>query len=293
METLTQCPICQSEAFKPFLTCKDYTVSKEEFTIVACEKCGFRFTNPRPGESEIGRYYQSEEYISHSNTSKGIVNSLYQRVRKYTLRQKLKLVNSLSPKGNILDIGCGTGEFLYTCKSDGWKTTGIEPDPKARTFATEHYGLAIYEESELAMLPTHSFDIISMWHVLEHVHKLNERIEELKRLAKPGGTLVIAVPNCSSLDARIYGSQWAAYDVPRHLYHFTPKDIENLFGKHGLTVQKILPMKFDSYYVSMLSEKYRTGRTNLIEAVLNGWKSNVVAASNGTTYSSQIYIIRQ
>lgn len=293
METLNQCPICKSAAFKPFLNCKDFTVSNELFSIIECCDCGFKFTNPRPNESEIGRYYQSEEYISHSNTSKGIVNALYQRVRKYTLKQKLKLVNSLSAKGAILDIGCGTGEFLSTCKSDEWNTTGIEPDPKARNFAIENYGLQVYEEAELKNLPNNMFDVISMWHVLEHVHKLNERIEDLKRLMKPGGALIIAVPNCSSLDAKIYGAEWAAYDVPRHLYHFTPKDIERLFANHSLQVKQILPMKFDSYYVSMLSEKYRSGSPNLVKALINGWRSNMAAARSGRTYSSQIYIIGQ
>ena len=292
METLTHCPICKSAETKTFLKCKDFTVSKEEFAIAQCEKCGFRFTNPRPSESEIGRYYQSEEYISHSNTSKGIVNSLYQKVRRYTLRQKLKLVNSLSAKGAILDIGCGTGEFLHTCKSDGWKTTGIEPDPKARKFATENYGLDVREESELPKLPAHSYELITMWHVLEHVHRLNERVEDLKRLIKPGGAIIIAVPNCSSRDAQAYGSEWAAYDVPRHLYHFTPKDIELLFANHGMKVEEVLPMKFDSYYVSMLSEKYRTGSSNIFKAVLTGLRSNMAASSTGKTYSSQIYIIR-
>jgi 2-polyprenyl-3-methyl-5-hydroxy-6-metoxy-1,4-benzoquinol methylase len=292
METLIHCPICNSDAFKPFLRCRDFTVSKEEFSIVECDKCGFKFTNPRPGENEIGKYYQSEEYISHSNTSKGIVNALYQRVRKHTLRQKLTLVNSLSKKGAILDIGCGTGEFLSTCKSDGWKTTGIEPDPKARKFAAEKYGLDVREEAGLKGLADHSYEVITMWHVLEHVHRLNERVEELKRLKVPGGTIVVAVPNCSSLDANIYGPEWAAYDVPRHLYHFTPKDIETLFGNHGLAVKKILPMKFDSYYVSMLSEKYRSGSPNIIKAAITGLRSNMSAAEDGRTYSSQIYVLQ-
>lgn len=292
METLATCPICNSASLKPFIRCLDHTVSKEEFTIVKCEKCGFRFTNPRPAEHEIGKYYQSEEYISHSNTSKGIVNRLYQMVRKHTLKKKLKLVNSLSKKGAILDIGCGTGNFLDTCKQDGWSATGIEPDPKARQFAKENYGLDVREEAALSNLPSSSYEIITMWHVLEHVHRLNERVEELKRLLKPGGTIIIAVPNSSSKDAEMYGPYWAAWDVPRHLYHFTPKDIETLFHNHGLRVQKVLPMPFDSYYVSMLSEKYRTGSPKLIRAAISGLRSNMAASSTGKTYSSQVYIIK-
>lgn len=292
METLDACPICSSPTLRPHISCVDFTVSKESFAIAACAGCGLKFTNPRPAEGEIGRYYQSEEYVSHSNTSKGVVNSLYQQVRKRALKNKLKLINSLSPKGSLLDIGCGTGHFLSICKADGWKTIGIEPDPKARKFATEGFGLEVREEAALSVLPDHSYEIISMWHVLEHVHRLNERVEELKRLLKPGGRVVIAVPNCSSLDAEIYGEFWAAWDVPRHLYHFTPADIENLFSRHQMKVERVLPMPFDSYYVSMLSEKYKTGKVNMVRAFINGWKSNRVAARTGKTYSSQIYIIK-
>lgn len=292
METLNACPICSSPALHAHISCVDFTVSKERFVVAKCDGCGFRLTNPRPSESEIGRYYQSEEYVSHSNTSKGAVNFLYQQVRKRALRSKLALVNSLSPKGSLLDIGSGTGHFLSTCKADNWTALGIEPDPKARQFATENFGLDAREESALPTLPDRGFEVITMWHVLEHVHRLNERVDELKRLLKPGGRIVIAVPNCSSLDAEIYSEFWAAWDVPRHLYHFTPADIENLFSRHGMQVERLLPMPYDSYYVSMLSEKYKTGKVNMARAFLNGWKSNRAAAKTGKTYSSQIYIIK-
>ena len=293
METINSCPICKGESFSPFLSCIDHTVSRETFQLVTCSACGFRFTNPRPKEDELGKYYKSEDYVSHSNTKKGFINYTYQAVRKYTLLKKLQLISKYFKTGKILDIGCGTGEFLSTCKSAGWQTIGIEPDAGARKMAIDNYGLDIKEEDELKNLESESFEIISMWHVLEHVPNLNERIEEIKRLIKPGGIIIIAVPNCSSLDAKIYKENWAAYDVPRHLYHFTPNDISTLFSNHGLNVFKILPMKFDSFYVSMLSEKMKTGKPNIARAIINGLRSNLSPSNKGLNYSSQIYIIQE
>lgn len=293
MEILNSCPVCSASETKLFIECKDYTVSQETFKIVECVKCGFKFTNPRPEESRLGDYYKSEEYISHSNTKKGFINSAYQSVRRYTLLKKLQLISKFYKTGKLLDIGCGTGEFLKTFKDAKWDVMGVEPSGDAREMAIENYGLNVGEEAALKELSSESFDVITMWHVLEHVPHLNERIEDLKRLLKPKGIIVVAVPNCSSLDAKKYGAHWAAYDVPRHLYHFTPKDIEALFRKHELTVFRILPMVFDSFYVSMLSEKYRSGKSNLISAVWTGLCSNLSALKSGKTYSSQIYLIRK
>ena len=293
METLSNCPICNSSEINSFLVCKDHTVSRETFIIVQCVSCGFKFTNPRPEENKLGDYYKSEDYVSHSNTKKGFINSTYQMVRKYTLLKKLQLISKYFKTGNILDIGCGTGEFLNTCKQAKWNTIGIEPSADARKMAVESFGLDVRDEGEIYNLESESFDVITMWHVLEHVPKLNERIEDLKRLIKPNGIIIIAVPNCNSLDAQIYKENWAAYDVPRHLYHFTPKDIESVFKKHDLKLFRVLPMVFDSFYVSMLSEKIKTGNTNFIKAIWNGFRSNMAAIKSGKTYSSQIYLIRR
>lgn len=293
MEKISNCPICNSSQFLSFLSCKDYTVSRETFQIVECNSCHFKFTNPRPEEQNLGAYYKSETYISHSNTSKGFVNSAYQTVRKYTLLKKLQLISRYYKTGKILDIGCGTGEFLNICKNAKWEVLGIEPDADARKKSIEKYGLDVREELEIKSLKNEEFDVISMWHVLEHVPNLNDRIEDLKRLIKPNGMIIVAVPNLTSLDAKIYKEHWAAYDLPRHLYHFSPKDIEAVFKNHGLTVFKILPMVFDSFYVSMLSEKYRTGKSNIVQAIWNGFRSNLLALKTGKTYSSQIYLIRK
>jgi 2-polyprenyl-3-methyl-5-hydroxy-6-metoxy-1,4-benzoquinol methylase len=292
MKTYKECPICANDSFTPFLSCKDYTVSKESFPIVNCNSCGFAFTNPIPEEKSIGSYYESEEYISHSNTSKGLINWLYQRVRNYTLQQKINILKSLSNEKTLLDIGCGTGEFLNAAQSKAYEVQGIEPSKLAREQAIKNYGLKVAEENALDELTPSSFSFISMWHVLEHVYHLNDRIKQISRLLKQDGYLIVAVPNRTSYDAKVYQQHWAAYDVPRHLYHFSPNDIENVFSKHGFELVKTLPMKFDSFYVSMLSEKYKSGKNNFIAAFFTGLKSNL-KAGNKNQYSSQIYILKK
>lgn len=296
MYSLANCPICHHDKFSAFLSCLDHTVSRETFHIVSCNKCGFKFTNPRPAEAGLGKYYQSEEYVSHSGTKKGLVNKLYHWVRSYALGKKLQLINSHASRfipntSQLLDIGCGTGEFLNVCKQAGWNVMGIEPDARAREFGSKAYGIDVREESALKTLANESCDIITMWHVLEHVPLLNERVGELKRLIRPDGKIIVAVPNCNSADAKTYGRFWAAYDLPRHLYHFAPSDVRSLFSRHGMRISSILPMRFDSYYVCMLSDKYKYGRTSLIRSTWNGLISNIKAARTSETYSSQIYVI--
>lgn len=290
MEQIDKCPVCSETAFSPFLKCKDYTVSQEEFQIVSCDSCGFKFTNPIPSENEIGEYYKAESYVSHSDTKKGLINRAYHTVRKITLKQKFKLVDRHKVEPSLLDIGCGTGAFLNQCKEQNWKVLGLEPDADARGVAKSRYDIDTMPLEHLAEIPDNSFDVITMWHVLEHVYHLQRDIRQFQRVLKKDGTLIVAVPNCSSKDAAIYKEYWAAYDVPIHLYHFVPKDIDNLFGQIGMKVVETLPMKFDSYYVSMLSEKYRGG--NIVSAVWNGWRSNMAASNARNDYSSQIYVLK-
>lgn len=287
------CPVCNSGNINPLLTVKDFSVSKEEFVVWQCSDCALRFTQDVPDENNIGRYYKSEDYISHTNTDKGFINKAYQKVRDYTLQQKAKLIIEEIgvSKGNLLDIGSGTGAFLNTMKEKNWQVKGIEPDEDARKLAKQLYGLSVDEPAAINELNDQSFDAITLWHVLEHVHQLHDYVEQLKRLLKPGGKLFIAVPNYQSKDAAAYRLYWAAYDVPRHLYHFSPKSINVLMQQHGLLVEKEKPMWFDSFYISMLSSKYRNGKTNYPAAVINGIKSNLAALVNKENCSSLIYII--
>jgi len=291
MEVLKNCPVCGSHLFDPFISGKDYFLTGESFNIVKCRGCGFRFTNPRPQAEELGDYYESSEYISHSDSSKGLFASVYQLVRKYTLNRKLALINKFRQKGEILDIGCATGQFLNYMSEHGWNATGIEPDQKTRSRAISQYGLKVFTEDQLNVFTKASFDVITMWHVLEHVSDLDDRMRQLKRLLNPLGILIIAVPNCDAYDAKKYKEYWAGYDLPRHLYHFVKNDMKLLLDKYGFTIVNILPMRFDAFYVSLLSEKYKTGKMRWMPALWNGFWSNVKSGKkNG--HSSLIYVIK-
>lgn len=292
MLTLQNCPVCNHNSFSPFLNCKDYTVSQETFSIVSCNACGFKFTNPRPEDSVIGNYYKAESYVSHTNTKKGLINKLYHAVRSYTLKKKVDLINSHVSRGTILDYGCGTGMFLNECKINGWESFGMEPDDSARKIASEQ-GLNIF--SDKGRIQTYisdkQFSAITLWHVLEHVTDLNDTLNFFKSKLKKDGVLVIAVPNHVSFDAEFYKEHWAAYDVPRHIYHFDVKSMSSLLANHGFKLIETKGMKFDSFYVSMLSEKYKTGSMNLFNAFMVGLKSNL-KANDSTMYSSTIYVFK-
>lgn len=286
------CPLCGNGDLLPVLSAEDYTVSHQHFEIWECSQCTVRFTQNAPAPEEIGKYYQSESYISHSDTSTGLINNLYHRVRKRTLIRKKKLMEMFTghKSGSILDVGCGTGAFLHTMKQAGWQVTGLEPDENAAKKANNLYGIEPMKADEIYNLSPASFDAITMWHVLEHVHDLHGYMKTLKSLLKPGGKLFIAVPNYTSFDAEKYKQFWAAYDVPRHLYHFSPKSMKKLFSMHGLKVEKLLPMWFDSFYVSMLSEQYKNGKSKTIAGVITGGISNVKAIGKPDKCSSVIYV---
>ncbi len=291
----TTCPICNSLAIAYVHDSIDYTVSKKKFSIWECHNCFVRFTQDVPSQQEIGPYYKAEAYISHTDTQKGLINKIYHKVRNYTLKSKRKLIQhetSLS-KGNILDIGCGTGAFLNEMKSASWNITGLEPDKKASKMASKLYGINTQNPEVLFQLPKNSYDAITMWHVLEHVHQLHEYIKALYDLIKDNGSIFIAVPNYTSYDASHYKEHWAAYDVPRHLFHFSPQSMEALLNKHGLKLKSIQPMWFDSFYVSMLSQHIKYKRGNVIIAFIVGVLSNIDAFFNKKKCSSVIYVIEK
>lgn len=294
LETLDQCPVCQSSTFSNYLNVEDYTVSHKEFTIQQCNECYFLFTNPRPPVEEIGAYYQSENYISHHDGGTDLMSKIYNGVRNHTIKQKVALINQLNGgKGSMLDIGCGTGSFIQACKKDGWKVSATEPDNDARMIASNRVGGEIFSSIQAPELQNQKFRIISLWHVLEHIHDLNETISWLHEHLDENGKLIIAVPNPQSFDAQQYRKFWAAYDVPRHLYHFTKASMKNLMSRHHLQVKQVLPMWFDSFYVSMLSSKYKAGSVSLFDTAKTGLLSNLKGKSGqeGTNTSSLIYII--
>ena len=291
----TSCPICASDLIQEQLSAKDYTVSQKQFSIWQCNTCTVRFTQDVPEQDAIGAFYASDNYISHSDTKKGIINSLYHLVRKRTLGSKRRLViNEVGMlKGKILDIGCGTGAFLNTMKEAGWSINGLEPDALARTKAVELYDIHPQSSEKLFDLKPATFNAITMWHVLEHVHELHAYIKQIGDLLTSNGKLFIAVPNYTSTDAEIYGAYWAAYDTPRHLYHFSPQSMEKLVSMHGLKITAFKPMWFDSFYVSMLSEQYKSGKGNILKAVYNGFISNLKAWVDVKKCSSVIYVVRK
>lgn len=307
------CPVCGAAGISKVFTAIDHTVSGNFFDIYQCGNCSLRFTQDVPAINEIGAYYKSEDYISHTETNKGLINWLYLRVRKFTLAGKHKLIQKITGNktGALLDIGAGTGAFVNYMSTMGWRAEGLEPDDSAIKRAAAVYGIQLKPSTELFNLTPSSYDAITLWHVLEHVHDLHGYIEQLKKLIKPSGKIFIAVPNYTSFDAEHYGASWAAYDVPRHLYHFSPASMTELMNRHHLKIASIHPMWFDSYYVSLLSERHspipsvsrrslsevdprgakRGGFGAAIRGFFTGFRSNNRAFSNSRRASSLIYII--
>jgi 2-polyprenyl-3-methyl-5-hydroxy-6-metoxy-1,4-benzoquinol methylase/predicted RNA-binding Zn-ribbon protein involved in translation (DUF1610 family) len=289
-----RCPVCGKVIAEPSFSCKDYSVSGEMFDIYTCPDCLFAVTAPQPSPSEIGKYYQTTDYVSHSETTKGIINKLYHLVRKKNTNDKLKLVNRVSlRRADLLDVGCGTGYFLSVCKKDGWHIEGVEVNEGARLTAESRTGQSIYPSTDAIAASGKKFDIITLWHVFEHLHNIHASFVQLKHLLKPDGLLILALPNFASADAEYYREYWAAYDVPRHLSHFSPVSIRLLTENYQMKIDRTVPMKFDAYYVSMLSEGLK-GRGNisaLLNGLMQGYRSNRKAKTHGQ-YSSLIYVVK-
>ena len=289
------CPVCTSAEIALVLTAKDHTVSGESFQVMECRNCTLRFTQDVPDAQSIAPYYKAEEYISHTDTSKGIINRVYKIVRQRTLVSKRRLIEKYTglKKGDLLDVGSGTGSFVNEMKQNGWQVEGLEPDEDARKLAAQQYGIQLTDTGRFYQLRPGSFDAITLWHVLEHVHDLRGYVQQLNNILKQTGKLFIAVPNYTSQDAGSYGEYWAAYDVPRHLYHFSPASMQFLMEKNGLRIIQCKPMWYDSFYVSLLSSKYKNGKTNWPGATLTGLRSNLKGVGDVKKCSSVIYIIEK
>jgi len=291
----TNCPVCHSVNLKHALTALDYTVCGKEFEIWQCDDCTVRFTQNVPDAESIPAYYRSDNYISHTNTQKGLINRMYHLVRKLTLSGKRRMIVSMTglTAGKLLDIGAGTGAFLRHMQASGWAASGLEPDEAARKQAQTVNKVELSTPESFFSLPAKSFDVITLWHVLEHVHELHGYLEQLKLVVRPEGKVFIAVPNYTSIDAGFYRNYWAAYDVPRHLYHFSPLSLKTLFNQHGFELQSIRPMWYDSFYISFLSERYKKNKLGLLRGLLVAFYSNLVAFINKERCSSLIYIIHK
>jgi len=293
MKNITSCPICESTKNKTFLKSRNFRINEQAFDVMECDSCSFRYTSPSPEVTEIGEYYDPENYVSHTGTKKGIVNKLFHAVRKITLNNKFKLLSRISNGKRHLDIGAGNGIFLGYMKEKGWDVSGVELDDVSRASIEKNTGLniatTVHDNNE-----TEEFDVITMWHVLEHVYDLKKDLKTIKQKLKKDGSLIVAVPNCASHDAEKYKEFWAAYDLPIHLYHFRPQNIKDLFDQYDMEVLDMKPMKFDSYYISLISEQYKNNQKGGIGVILRGFYYGLVSnlkAKKGE-YSSQIYIIK-
>ena len=287
---IKSCPVCDGNAFTPYLETRDFFYSQEAFFLSQCNKCSFVFTNPIP--ANLVKYYETPDYLSHNTKNKGVFGWLYSVIRNANIKRKFRLLSSYKTDGNLLDIGCGTGELLHYFSNKGWKTTGVEPNTFAREFAMKNYNHKVLQEKDLDNLSSSDYDIISMWHVLEHVSDLHNRLGQVDRLLKEDGVLIVALPNLASPDSKKYNKYWSALDVPRHLHHFTPATFSHLISKHNMRIIHSEPMKFDSYYVSFLSEKYLKNPLFFFSAIYNGYLSNLKAKKTNN-YSSMIFVIKR
>lgn len=271
-----------------YLKTKDHFLSQEEFELFFDDNYQMLVTKPQPKELE--GYYQSDNYISHSDAKKGLIEKVYQIVKRYNLAKKVSLINRCADdKTTLLDIGAGTGNFILQAKKSGWSVTGIEPNSSARQKASEK-GIELLDE--IKKIRGEKFNVITLWHVLEHLSNIKSTFQNIVSHLEQDGTLVIAVPNFKSHDAKYYGGFWAGYDVPRHLYHFSQSAIKKLAEENGMVIKRTKPMWFDSFYVSLLSEKYKNGKSNFVKAIFVGMVSNVKALFTKEC-SSLIYVLRK
>ena len=277
------------------MTCTDFYASGEQFELHRCTECGFLFTQGAPKEAFMDKYYETPGYISHSDTRKGAVNTVYHWVRSYMLGRKARLVmrESHSQGGRLLDVGTGTGYFAHAMDLRGWQVEAVEKSASARRFALDRFGLTVHDDSAMDTFETGSFDVITLWHVLEHLEPLDKMWKEFQRLLTDKGTLVVAVPNCASFDAQRYGNHWAAYDVPRHLWHFTPSTLQQMASRQGFVLSSRHPMPFDAFYVSMLSEKYEKHPCAFARGLYAGVRAWFASLGSKDRSSSLIYIFHK
>jgi ubiquinone/menaquinone biosynthesis C-methylase UbiE len=289
------CPLCSSEKTGLQFKCNDHFISGKDFALFKCSACDFLFTQDYPEETEIGRFYESDKYISHSNTSEGISNKIYRIVRSIMLNKKKELIKKITglKNGVILDIGSGTGHFAATMKKAGWLAEGIEINEKVRNFSRSHFGLEIYPPDKIPAFEANSFDCITLWHVLEHFHDPFKYISEIYRILKPGAVCVIALPNSSSFDAAYYNRFWAAWDVPRHLWHFNPDTFSIFSGKSGFLLINLRVLPLDVFYISYLSEKYKGSALPFLKGISKAVIFAFLSVFNKRRSSSVIYILRK
>jgi len=286
-ETDNSCFACGGQ-FQKQLDVKDHFLSQEMFEVHCCSSCNLRRTFPVPDPGEIGKYYETDDYLSHGDDQKGLFAWLYRVAKKYNLSKKGRILKQHACGKDLLDYGCGTGDFILYCQGLDYKVRGAEPSSNA----LEHASSIILDnitDPQQELESGRSYDVITMWHVLEHIHEPDQILAQLKGKLKKNGKLIIAVPNPVSLDAAHYGDNWAGWDVPRHLWHFEPSAMREMMKGLGFYHIDTMPMWFDAFYVSMLSERYKNGLVP--KALFWGFVSNLNALfAKKRSCSSQIYV---
>jgi len=285
------CPLCNSERIQKQIEAQDFSISGELFEIYSCNECGFYFTQNHPDEADIAPYYQSEDYISHSDTSKGLINTIYHWVRKIMLNRKYRLIKRENPNKKLLDIGCGTGYFLDYMQKKNYEVYGVEKEKNAREFAINNFNIPVTSpDNFLSQKQNKQYDIITYWHVLEHIQNFNEYLKSTHNKLNKDGILIIALPNHKSYDAKYYKQYWAGYDVPRHLWHFEPDTLKKLIKNHGFKIRKLKKLPFDSFYNALLSEKYQRNKLVLVSGFFIGLFSYITSIFNLKRAGSVIYV---
>jgi 2-polyprenyl-3-methyl-5-hydroxy-6-metoxy-1,4-benzoquinol methylase len=268
---------------------KDHFLSQEEFEIVETNTVGVYKTYPIP--ANIEPYYDSTDYISHHQDSGSIKEKFYKFLQNFNLKYKKNILQKNSKLGSkVLDYGSGAGEFVKYIEQH-YVTFGYEPNHSARKNSLDKISKTKIVNN-LSEIKDEFFDVITLWHVFEHIENQQEILEEFYKKLTIQGKLIIAVPNPDSYDAKKYREYWAAYDVPRHVFHFSKRGMVNLMNNPQWKIKEIKPLLLDSFYICMLSEKYKKYRLFWLKGLLFGTISNFKAFYTGE-YSSLIYVIEK
>lgn len=273
---------------------RDHGISQEDFRIVECSDCKFRFTQNPPDESVIGPYYETSKYISHSADSTTLINRVYYAVRDNMLAQKYKLIRQYTDGKNFIDIGCGLGYFLNYIKQKNNTVFGIEKSESTAAIVRDKFNITVESpEFFLENKIEKKYDVVSMWHVLEHLYNPKNYISSIQKIIHDQSIIIIALPNHQSWDGRHYKEYWAGYDVPRHLWHFDASSINTLMSDLGFRCINMHRLPYDAFYVSLLSERYRGNFLSTIRAMFAGVISSIKSWMDVKQTSSIIYIYKK